>query len=270
MNILVTLDENYMKPLRIMLWSLFFNNPGESFCVYLLHSSISAEKISQLEAFISKSGQELRVIPVPEDWFTEAPLVKYYSREMYYRLLAYQVLPPEVERILYLDPDILVINPVEELYNTELSGFIYAASYHDMLSSNRFNKLRLKAYDLEEYFNSGVLMMNLPLLRQKDNEKEIFEFIAKYKSKMLLPDQDILNTLYSKEIKKLSEIKYNYDVRHYQYYRLLSEGDMDLDYIMRNTSILHFCGKKKPWHKKYGGVFGSLYKHYEVLAERDG
>jgi lipopolysaccharide biosynthesis glycosyltransferase len=268
MNILVTLNGNYIKPLKVMLWSLFFNNPKESFCIYLLHSSISPEGIAELEAFVSINGQKLQVIPVPGDWFTEAPVVKHYSKEMYYRLLAYQVLPPEVERILYLDPDILVINSVRELYDTDISGFLYAASYHDMIPVKGINKIRLKAYELDEYFNSGVLLMNLPLQRERDSRQEIIEYIEKNKNRLILPDQDILNTLYSKEIKKLDEIKYNYDVRHYQYYKFLSDGEMDISYIMRNTSILHFCGKKKPWQSKYAGVFGPLYKHYEILAER--
>jgi lipopolysaccharide biosynthesis glycosyltransferase len=52
---------------------------------------------------------------------------------MYYRLLAYKFLPPDLERILYLDPDILVINPIRELYETDIDGYLYAAAYHDML-----------------------------------------------------------------------------------------------------------------------------------------
>ena len=39
-----------------------------------------------------------------------------------------------------------------------------------------------------------------------------------------------------------------------------------MDYVINNTIILHFCGKKKPWHKKYSGKFHSLYKHYEKIA----
>jgi lipopolysaccharide biosynthesis glycosyltransferase len=129
--------------------------------------------------------------------------------------------------------------------------------------------LRLKAYEMEEYFNSGVLLMNLPLQREKVSEKEIYAFIVKNKGRLLLPDQDILNTLYSGEIKKISEINYNYDARYYQYYKLLSNGEIDIDYIVRHTSMLHFCGKKKPWQRNYNGTFHALYKHYEMLTLRE-
>lgn len=268
MNILVTLDSKYVMPLKVMLWSLFFNNQKENFKVYLMHSSISDEEIENLKQFAAEKGHELHEVKIQNDYFKDAPVVLHYTKEMYYRLLAYKFLPTDLDRVLYLDPDILVINPIDELYNTDLDNYLYAAAYHD-IPVKEINRIRLRVYDMEEYFNSGVLLMNLPLQRKRIKEEEIFAFVRKNKNRLILPDQDILNALYCKEIKKLSEIKYNYDVRYYYYYKILSNGQIDMDYVMRNTSILHFCGKKKPWHKNYSGKFHSLYKHYEILAMRE-
>ena len=64
----------------------------------------------------------------------------------------------------------------------------------------------------------------------------------------------------------MDEVLYNYDTRFYHYYRIQSSGKVNMDYIMKNTVVLHFCGKKKPWHEQYTGEFHSLYKHYECLA----
>jgi len=266
LNILVTLDSNYIKPLKIMLWSLFFNNKGEKFDIYLMHSSISQEEINDLHDFVSSHNNRLFEITIPHDTFYNAPIVKHYSVEMYYRLLAYKFLPTNLDRILYLDPDILVINPIRELYDMDIDGYLYAASFHNRIPLKVINALRLKAYEMEEYFNSGVLLMNLPLHRKYIKEQDIFDYIAKNKNRLLLPDQDVLNALYSKEIKKLDEIKYNYDARYYLYYKLQNNGKVNMDYVMRNTVILHFCGKNKPWHPDYSGNFKSLYKHYEILA----
>ena len=266
MNILVTLNSQYIKPLKIMLWSLFFNNKEEKFDIYLMHSSITEEEIEDLYHFISRHNSRLFEITIPKKVFDNAPVVKHYSVEMYYRLLAYKFLPADLDRILYLDPDILVINPIRELYYTDLQGYLYAASYHNRIPIKVINALRLKAYEMEEYFNSGVLLMNLPLHRKNIKEQEIFQYIAKNKNRLLLPDQDVLNALYSRDIKKLDEIKYNYDARYYLYYKLQTNGKVNMDYIMRNTAIIHFCGKNKPWRPDYNGNFKSLYKHYEVLA----
>jgi len=232
-----------------------------------MHSSITAEEIEELQRFVADNGHELFEVKINNEYFEDAPVVLHYTKEMYYRLLAYKFLPDKLDKVLYLDPDILVINPINELYNTDLENYLYAAAYHD-IPVKEINKIRLRAYDMEAYFNSGVLLMNLTLQRERINEEEIYTFVEKNKSRLIMPDQDILNALYCKEIKKLSEIKYNYDVRYYYYNKILSNGEVGMDYIMCNTSILHFCGKRKPWHKSYSGKFYSLYKHYEMLALR--
>ncbi|NLW09374.1 MAG: glycosyltransferase family 8 protein [Firmicutes bacterium] len=266
MNILVTLNSNYIKPLKVMLWSLFFNNRGRDFHVYLIHSSLTPQELEDLREYINSSGHEFSVIKIPAKYFADAPVVKHYSQEMYYRLLAHRFLPEDLDRILYLDPDILVINPINELYETEMKGYLYAASYHKRALVKGINMIRLKAYEMQEYFNSGVLLMNLPLHREKIREEEIFAYLEKNRNRLILPDQDLLNALYSKEIKKVDEVLYNYDTRFYYYYRIQSNGRVNMDYIMDNTVILHFCGKKKPWQEQYTGEFHSLYKHYERLA----
>lgn len=268
MNILVTLNSNYIKPLKVMLWSLFFNNRNQDFSVYLVHSSLSKEEIEDLHRYINTYGHTLVPITISGSYFAEAPVLKHYSPEMYYRLLAHRFLPDDLERILYLDPDILVLNPIKPLYEMEMEDYLYAASYHKWALVKELNMLRLKAYEMEEYFNSGVLLMNLPRHREKIRDEEIFQYLEKNRNRLILPDQDILNALYSKEIKKLDEIIYNYDARFYYFYKAQSGGRIDMDYIMANTVILHFCGKRKPWQPKYSGKFHSLYKHYEYLAMR--
>lgn len=266
MNVLVTLNSNYIKPLKVMLKSLFLTHPGEHFIVYVMHSGLTAAELDDLKRYTELDGQDLAVITVREDMFGDAPVVKHYSKEMYYRILAYQFLPAEMDRILYLDPDLIVINDLREMYDLDISDRLYAAAYHDRLSVKEINKLRLKAYDLEAYYNSGVLLMNLDLQRRKIREQEIFSFVEENRKRLILPDQDILNALYSKSIRPLDEIRYNYDARYYLYYKLVSNGAVDMDYVIRHTSIIHFCGKRKPWTKGYSGPFHSLYKHYERIA----
>jgi lipopolysaccharide biosynthesis glycosyltransferase len=266
MNLLVTLDSNYIVPLKVMLTSLFVNNPEENFNIYLLHSTIKDGEIADIEQFAGRYGQKLYNIKIDDRYFENAPVVFHYTKEMYYRLLAYKFLPAELDRILYLDPDILVINKVRELYDTDLDGYLFAAAYHHVIAMNEFNRIRLYPYKIEAYFNSGVLLMNLDLHRQLIDEEAIYTFIEENRSKLIMPDQDIINALYAKQIKCLDEKVYNFDVRYFKYYKMITNNTCDMDYIVRNTVFLHFCGKKKPWRKSYSGQFHSLYKHYERIA----
>lgn len=264
MNILVTLNSNYIKPLKVMLKSLFLNNAEDKFCIYVMHSRLSDDEVADIQNFVAANGSSSKIIRIDDKVFENAPVIFHYPREMYYRLLAFKFLPPELDRILYLDPDILVLNPVKELYYTDMGDYLYAAAYHDVISIKEINRLRLNPYEIEAYYNSGVLLINLELQRELVDENLIFEFVEKNKAKLIMPDQDVLNALYSKKIKSLDEKLYNYDSRYYGIYKLKSKWDMDM--VINKTVFLHFCGKKKPWKKDYSGRFHALYKHYEKLA----
>ncbi|MHA6531272.1 glycosyltransferase family 8 protein [Paenibacillus sp. BAC0078] len=266
MNILVTLNSGYLKPLKVMLKSMFVNNPGEDFAIYLMHSSIGAEELEATSRFVEQEGHRLFIITVQDELFDKAPVVKHYSKEMYYRILAFRFLPAEIRTILYLDPDMIIINKIRKLYDIDLSAHMLAAASHERISLKEINRIRLLPYDITDYYNTGVLLMNLENMRQNINEAALFEFVEEYKTHLILPDQDIINALYSASILKINEVVYNYDPRFYLYYKILSGGQHDMHYVIHNSSIIHFCGKRKPWNKNYTGQFHSLYKHYEKIA----
>ena len=113
MNLLLTLDENYLLPCKVMLDSFFASNPQEKdVTVYLLHSAIPGGKLAELEAFCADFGAKLIPVAVEPTLFENAPTSKRYPKEMYYRLLSPLILPRQVERVLYLDPDMLIINQI--------------------------------------------------------------------------------------------------------------------------------------------------------------
>ncbi len=270
MNILVTLDRNYLPPLRVMLTSLLANDPGETFDVYLIGDGLTAEDLWSLEALLAPRGR-LRPVEVPEGLFDGAPVARYWTRAMYYRLLSAQVLPAELERVLYLDPDILVINPVRPLYGTDLAGDLMAAATHTGLLAgitDPVNRLRLENDEAEAYYNSGVLLMDLEAMRREVRPADIFDYAREHADILLLPDQDILNGLYGGRILGVDDSLWNYDARRFDRYLLTSQGAKDMDWVMGHTAILHFCGRRKPWQRSYQGRFSALYKHYQRLAER--
>lgn len=268
MNLLVTCDENYLAPLRVMLYSAFAQSPDTVFDVYLMHSSIPDEKTETLRRFVEKSGSRLHALRVPEDAFSDAPTLKHFTKEMYYRLLAFQLLPENMEKILYLDPDILIINPLDDLYQTDVSDWLFAAAHHDYGPIGDLNRVRLDAYEMPRYYNSGVLLMNLKRQREEIREEDIFNYIREKKDVLVLPDQDVLNALYSHRIHSLPDVICNYETRFHHMYGLSSKGEIDLDFVIKNTVVLHFCGKRKPWHPNYIGKFHALYRHYAHLADR--
>lgn len=270
MNIFVTLDRNYLAPLKVMLTSLFVNNEGETFDVWLAGDGFTEADWRSAEKTCRRFGHTLHSVEVPQDAFADAPVIRYYSRAMYYRLLAAQLLPREMDKVLYLDPDILVINSVRPLYDLEMGDALYAAATHEGLTgvTSQIANLRLSTPNGQAYFNSGVLMMNLEMLRKEVDPQKVFQYADKKRATLILPDQDILNGMFWSRIKLVDERLWNYDARKYQKYLLASQNEMDVDWVMQHTAILHFCGKSKPWKENYRGKFSTLYKHYRVIAER--
>ncbi|MBU6136966.1 glycosyltransferase family 8 protein [Clostridium tertium] len=267
-DLLVTFDKNYIPPFQTMLKSLVLNNPRETFHIWLLHSEIPLEMLQEVEEYCAKQGAAMTSINVERSVFKNAPVSKRYPQEMYYRLLAPLILPKSIKKILYLDPDILIINSIRPLWETELGNYIFAAASHVGVTGviNDINRARLRVD--HDYYNSGVMLMDLTKARSIVNVEEIFQCVREHKEELLLPDQDIFNYLYGKQTLPLDDAIWNYDARKYSNYLLRSGGNYDMDWITRNTVVLHFCGKSKPWKHSQNNRFAMLYKHYMQISIR--
>ena len=267
MDILVTLNENYVPQLRVMLTSLWLNDPGEETHIWLLHSSLSQSTIDGLKHLCAAHGSHLHEVQADQSLFTGAPSSRQYPSEMYYRLLAGQLLPASLKRVLYLDPDILIINPLRPLWDTDLEGNIFGACAHTGKTeiANDISRLRLGT---DKYYNSGVLLMDLEQARREIVPDALFSYAEEHRKELILPDQDMLNAIFGGRILNLPDILWNYDARNYSTYYLRTAGEANTDWVMANTAILHFCGKEKPWKSLYRHRFGILYKHYMNLSQR--
>ena len=268
MVLLTTLDERYLPQLQVLLTSLSIHNPGEKITLFLLHSGIPEDRLSAVRRQCECCGYDFSPIAVADDLFRDAPVTRQYPKEMYYRLLAPQLLPDHIQRVLYLDPDILILNPIRPLWERDLEGNLFAAAAHTGKTelANSVNQLRLGTD--RDYYNSGVLLLDLEAGRREIRPEVLFSYVEQHGKELILPDQDLLNALYSQRILPLEDVLWNYDARNYSNYLLRSGGQWDLRWVMEHTAILHFCGKEKPWKSKYVHRFGILYLHYLQIARR--
>ena len=266
-QILITLNEAYLPRLQVMLTSIHISQPGEKFGVWLMHSGISDEALEPVARQCQLFGFSFHPVLIDSTAFSGAPVSRQYPQEMYYRLLAPFFLPRTLHRILYLDSDILVVNPLRPLWETELDGNLFAAAAHTGKTelANNINQFRLRTD--HAYYNSGVLLIDLDRGRKEIIVEDIFDYTRVHAKELLLPDQDILNAMYGNRILQIDDSVWNYDARNYNTYLLRSAGVCDMDWVMKHTAILHFCGKSKPWQKRYIHRFGILYKHYQQLTQ---
>ena len=165
-----------------------------------------------------------------------------------------------MDRVLYLDPDLVVLKPLDQLYNMDLGEYYFAAASHVGNILTKVNNLRLNTEDNAPYINSGVMLMNIALLRRQQDCRRVLEYIEKYKAFLLLPDQDVISALYSDKILKIDPLIYNMTDKLMVHPDAVDRG-VNMAWVAENTAIIHFCGRNKPWKDSYTGPLGYIYHH---------
>lgn len=262
MNVVITVDDNYIRPAMIMLESLFEHN-GSGIHVYLLHSNVCNDNLRRLSDHVGRYGGVFTDIPVPAELFEGAAVTKYFTKEMYYRLLIPQLLPDE-ERALYLDPDIIIFRPIEEFYRTDFQGMQMIA-VPDYLGDCYYpeRKKNLGLGEDDRYINSGVLLFNIPLMRERFHIDDMFRFMGECGLPLEFPDQDLINVYFRDSI-GYAPREYNFTTEY------VGTGDF-LQYVFspryrrserERVVIAHYMGKCKPWKPSYYYKYYRKYRSY--------
>ena len=116
MNIATALNRKYILYTGVMLHSLCMNNPV-SIRAFLLHSELLNEDIQLLRE--SLHNLDIKIIPLKVDsdlFSSRLPRNSQWSIETYYRLMLLDLLPADVDRLLYIDVDIIINKPLTEIY----------------------------------------------------------------------------------------------------------------------------------------------------------
>lgn len=269
MNLLFAVDDLGARQMLTTIYSIVENTSleKEKLIVYVLQKQ-KLQQTALIEGLSAKLGFVYRPVLIDEKLFASAPTTDRYPTTIYYRLLAQEYLPNDLDKILYLDNDLLCINDLKPLYELDLKDYLYAACSHTRLEMvDVLNNVRLGPESGANYYNSGVLLMNLPQIRAEVKAQAIFQYLKENQNNLFLPDQDILNGLYGQKILSLPDEYDNYDARKPTIYEAISFGRYDLDWVIKNTRLLHFCGRDKPWKKAYNGRFAGLYKHYHKKCQ---
>lgn len=268
MNLMFIVDDNYVDQLKVTLYSIAHNVDNREVHVYLAQKSALARE-NELAEYCGKLGFTFHPIVVGDDVFKDAPTTDRYPDTIYYRLLAHEFLPENLEKVLYLDADIICLNGFEDFYDTDLQGNLYAAASHipDSGTLDLINKLRLQNYEMDSaYFNTGVLLMNLNEIRHVVKREDILNYIAQNYTKLILPDQDVLNGLYADKVVPIPDEIYNFDARYSVLYQAKSNNEWTLDWVISHTVFLHFAGRDKPWNPTYRSRYAALYKYMDRRA----
>lgn len=253
--------------MTVLLSSLVFTNPDSDFNIYIMSKDLVEDDLQIIYRNIKHNSYHITLIKFDDRMLKGAPISKRYPLEIYYRIFAAKVLPASIDKILYLDPDIVIINKIDELYNLNLGDNLFIGATHVRSFLRKVNQIRLKAKPHVPYINTGVILMNLTLLRRDLNEEDVYRFIKRNKYKLQLPDQDIIFALYGERIKLVDHLKYNLSDRSLTVYNISHKKKLDLAWVKANTAIIHYLGRNKPWKKRYRGILNIFYDQYQKNIE---
>ncbi len=262
-----------MATFKVLLHSIYENNSSETFTIYFLHYNLKEHAVKDLEETVTFYGYRFHPIncqPYLEE-SEDVRINRYYTVEMYLWLFAPYLLPDEVERALYLDPDIINLNALRSFYETSFDDNLFVAMDYEVKNKliQPINNLRLGTRKAERYYNTGIVLMNVEKLKAERQPDEIIEAVIKNKAILILPDQDIFNHLYNGAVKDGPWELYNLDPRLYQVGQFVMPDTFNRKWLEEEVVFIHYCGKHKPWQEreKYKMDLGEYYFKYETNME---
>ena len=246
MNILCATDDNYAPYCGVMLTSLLENHKGFHTEVYIIVKNRLKEE-KRLKRLEGRYDVKVNMIEFPfNDVISTFPIsCSNWTIETYYRLFVAELLPADLDRVLYLDCDIIVDGDVSEMYFSDMKG-VSALVCTDIMSVQSGSPKRLGYDENFGYFNAGVILINMTYWREYDILKRCIEFIKKHYDILLYNDQDVLNYVLH-DSKKFIGIEYNFLTLY------IIKGDYKNLNFETQQEVLTCCPKiihytqMKPW-----------------------
>lgn len=252
MNIVLCIDNNYIMPCGITMISILENNRDLPVTFHIIGMDLSEKSKDELSLVLFRYPNSSLFFYDIKTEFLESYNFSLYgfnhlSLASYSRLFIADILPRDINKVLYLDSDIIVSQSLSALWNTDIDNYA-VAGVPDMYCTFYANVFEVFGYsDSFKYVNAGVLLINLKYWREENLMEHFINFYNENHERLLYHDQDIINgTLYDSKL--ALPIKYNaldfyfFRMRHdfYQYQN-------EIDEAMKAPVIIHYTSPDKPW-----------------------
>ena len=247
MHIAVTPDEAYIPHCAAMLHSLIAHHPGVPLDIHLLTGPVKPYW-SDLGRYLDGLGSRLHIHVVSESVWTQLPETG-FPRNAWLKIFLPDLL--EASRVLYLDCDLIVRQNLSAIYAMDMRGR-WVAAVQELIWKGSLRRLHAHVAGLglvrpEDYFNVGVLLLDLERMRQEQCSMRMLSYAADPATPKRLPEQEAFNAAAGGHWQRLP-LKWNVTVPAF----LDREFDVHLDPMELNEArhspgIVHLCSADKPW-----------------------
>ncbi|MEM2538329.1 MAG: glycosyltransferase family 8 protein [Candidatus Methanomethylicia archaeon] len=273
LDVVFTIDENYIQHFCVACTSLLENNKniGRIFVVHDINQS-NKKLIKAIKYLEEKYNATIKMLTLDSKVLENFKITHHISKATYFRLLLSEILPNDVDSVMFLDSDIVVVGSLDyileldflredNIYMTYHDGsndtshltnyeyYIYAVDHG--YSNNDLARLKKLGFKGHKYFNAGIMYINLKKWRDDNIAEVLMDNAQKYNEHLVWWDQDVLNLVFDG---KWGELDYSFNAFG------LEEKNERQNY--KNYKIIHYTGSSKPWHFRNNHPYKHLYWKY--------
>ena len=276
-HLLSTINQNYVVPFRVMVHSLQTFRLGTTpITWHVFESDLSAADKLGIQTHLESAAIEINWHRYTHERLAGLPIWGRAIVGMYQRIFVPDVLPEAIDRMIYLDGDLLFLDAIETLWNTDISGAIIGAVQDAVvpyvsspLGLRRYRELGYQRTD--PYFNAGVFIVDRDAWREHRVGEKAIDYVHRYERSINLADQDALNAVLHDQWRRLDD-RWNIigSAAGRAHFRPQGIDASRMTAALREPGIIHFAGYLKPWlYRGLGSRWTGAYTTalFEVFPE---
>lgn len=242
-------DGNYVMQTSVLILSTCSQNAQEEITFHIItDGSVTAKDKRRMEGVIAPFGcMKMLFYCVKDEWFESLKVSSAFTKATFYRLSMAEILPPTVNKVLYLDGDMIVTGSIRPLWDMDISDVALAA-VPDVCEDDPSIYERLEYPQELGYFNGGVQLINIAYWRREKMLPVFLGLVRKNPERFKYYDQDVLNCVFNRK-KKVLPLKYN--VQNEVFFKVKNwdtkKFGASLEEAIKKPVIVHFTRSQKPW-----------------------
>ena len=264
LHVACAVEGRYVPHTAAMIRSVLAHSAPFEVRIHYMHGGdVSSRQAQALAGMVDALGGSIDFIEVPDERVEELPTKGFTGKATWYRIFLTDLLP-DVDRALYLDADVIVVDDLAPLWATELGGSYLAAVTNVFEPWYAHRPAELGLAGPEVYFNAGVLLMNLGVMRTEGCSSRLLDNGVSNAADLLWRDQDALNVVLGERRLSLAP-RWNcmnavllFDAAVEVF------GAEAVEEARARPAIRHFegPGQNKPWHYLADAASRDTYMRY--------
>ena len=242
-NVAYAFDNIYYYIAHVSMKSIMLNQKTNTFIIF--HILVSLDIFKEQKEVIDKICLEHKNCKIIYHLLTnefkkfnvKGRIIK--TTAVFYRLLLQNIITNE-KKVLYFDCDTLIYRDLNEIYNYNITDKYYIG---------QFEGKPLKKYgnNLNDFINSGVMLINLENLRKDNIFDKMLDFLKNNKNLEYL-DQDAINVVCNKKNGFFPSNYISFGICNIKLFqKKINSKNNNTNVINNNPYIFHFKKYKKPW-----------------------